>query len=881
MRTHSINFCYLIRRNKYFLIGCMIGIALSSISVPIKNCYDPSSTSTDNEEDILRIDNEQIVQKLVDWYQTVLHEKYEPIILNGTSDESFRPKQVTQFDQNGYNRNLILVRDNKLKFYRPRFHYSELNIKSRFLLCSFLNERRFPQSYENQKSFPGDLINNYINYTNDKIVNNQDLDVIYFYSEMYADNVRISSETTNLNLIDHNGNRLDRIMIEPNQSKHDAAINYLIEKNKLHDYSFVFMFTDQTLFSIKHLYELVNLVTISKNLVSFCNDKRLEQKNQSWKRMLEDIDVNESFLDCGLLISSALLIKCRLEPNCIRNQSNIYNIHPSYHMKSFHLPLDEMLTGIDLKWKLQIVNSLTIYPIPFNSETFHLINTLMEYKHLLSYKKNLFQNENEIESIKSTINDRWTMVSKQGWCTWPTGTFNLQKPHNRYEVSRWSYWNQSHVFMPNDIHVVRRLNQDELNEIANLKHYSEKWLSSESNLFIERIYRRFDAIRGLEYIIDAEHHKGTYSENIRLQLMKPLNPIELVADVAYVTENLRLTLILPVRGRMEVPLAIKFLNEYANLCLRRNNHQTILVIVLIYTHNSNKEDSSQMLLEDESKEFSRLKKVSLYIQSKYSTNSVNIAFMDLHPPKSSSFDHHNKRRNGRLLRYPSEMVYLDLIARSLRASSNEPFLMLHCRTNMLFSIDFLNRVRLNTIAKRQIFLPIPFVEYHLRSSESNSHFREILRNGISNNNVTASIVNLTNRSNNRNFDVRKENGFFDESNFEVVSFYLSDYLLARKFSEAEIPFVRNRQTIVKFQDAYYNSNLDLNHMFALYKKSSPTIGLMRAVEPELRLFHSTTLDDCQYFESNIMSFNNCKRRQHYGIGQKQKLALIVMEYLNM
>ncbi|KAJ6225662.1 hypothetical protein RDWZM_004207 [Blomia tropicalis] len=630
----------------------MIGIALSSISVPIKNCYDPSSTSTDIEEDILRIDNKQIVQKLVDWYQTVLHKKYEPIILNGTSDESFRPKQVTQFDQNGYNRNLILVRDNKLKFYRPRFHYSELNIKSRFLLCSFLNERRFPQSYENQKSFPGDLINNYINYTNDKIVNNQDLDVIYFYSEMYADNVRISSETTNLNLIDHN-------------------------------------------------------------------------------------------------------------------------------------------------------------------------------------------------------------------------------------VSRWSYWNQSHVFMPNDIHVVRRLNQDELNEIANLKHYSEKWLSSESNLFIERIYRRFDAIRGLEYIIDAEHRKGTYSENIRLQLMKPLNPIELVADVAYVTENLRLTLILPVRGRMEVPLAIKFLNEYANLCLRRNNHQTILVIVLIYTHNSNKEDSSQKLLEDERKEFSRLKKVSLYIQSKYSTNSVNIAFMDLHPPKSSSFDHHNKRPLRRLLRYPSEMVYLDLIARSLRASSNEPFLMLHCRTNMLFSIDFLNRVRLNTIAKRQIFLPIPFVEYHLRSSESNSHFREILRNGISNNNVTASIVNLTNRSNNRNFDVRKENGFFDESNFEVVSFYLSDYLLARKFSEAEIPFVRNRQTIVKYQDAYYNSNLDLNHMFALYKKSSPTIGLMRAVEPELRLFHSTTLDDCQYFESNIMSFNNCKRRQHYGIGQKQKLALIVMEYLNL
>ena len=69
MRTHSINFFYLIRLNKYFLILFIIIIALSSISVPIKNYYDPSSTSTHNKKDILRIDNEQIVQKLVDWYQ--------------------------------------------------------------------------------------------------------------------------------------------------------------------------------------------------------------------------------------------------------------------------------------------------------------------------------------------------------------------------------------------------------------------------------------------------------------------------------------------------------------------------------------------------------------------------------------------------------------------------------------------------------------------------------------------------------------------------------------------------------------------------------------------------------------------------------------------
>lgn len=78
-------------------------------------------------------------------------------------------------------------------------------------------------------------------------------------------------------------------------------------------------------------------------------------------------------------------------------------------------------------------------------------------------------------------------------------------------------------------------------------------------------YRRFDPMRGMEYLLDVDTRDRTSSERTsrRVQLLRPLSYVEFV-PMPYVTETSRVNLVLPVTSS-EKDGVISFLDSYAQV----------------------------------------------------------------------------------------------------------------------------------------------------------------------------------------------------------------------------------------------------------------------------------------------------------------------------
>jgi hypothetical protein len=385
--------------------------------------------------------------------------------------------------------------------------------------------------------------------------------------------------------------------------------------------------------------------------------------------------------------------------------------------------------------------------------------------------------------------------------------------------------------MPNDFDVAKPLNSNEKLEITQIKNESIEWLRrkyknliNDEKMSIINFYKKFDAIRGLEYIVDFRLR--AFPDIKRLQLIKPLNKIELISGVPYVTENVRIVLILVIRSEEEIESASEFLSQYTTVCLKKSNHQTVLILILINQLNTDRD------------QYITIKALASQLQNKYKNSGSKIAWIPVNSAKDK--------------KVPTDLALFDLLSRKLSISFSDS-LILNCRANMIISSDFLNRVRLNTIQNNQVFFPIPFVEYRLRSQ----------------------VKPL------KNFDVRKDNGYFDSTNYNHGSFYLSDYLKARKLTQDLLPIVKNERFLER--SIYYDSEMDLFHLFIKYNsvmktnEKPKTIFIMRAIEPELKLKHESFTYDCFYYESNKFAIENCHKRNLIGLGSKRQLAALIID----
>ena len=264
--------------------------------------------------------------------------------------------------------------------------------------------------------------------------------------------------------------------------------------------------------------------------------------------------------------------------------------------------------------------------------------------------------------------------------SWPIGVQDPVKPRSRFDVMRWDYFTEEHIYLEDDFTNVSPLVGADKEDIDQIIAFAVAKLNENygdgrfAKLRLLNGYRRFDHARGMEYILDialADTTNGQLEVHKRVNLMRPLSRVEIV-PMPYVTENTRVTIVLPVTMG-ERDTVVSFFDSYARNCLDTGDN-TYLYIVFIYDA---AEDAAENNAETDA--FGVLKSMVNYYENKYS-NGAKLSYASLHP------------------NFASQFTILDKVAAKMPANT----LTLLGSVDVELNAEFLNRVRMNTIEGWQV-----------------------------------------------------------------------------------------------------------------------------------------------------------------------------------
>lgn len=169
--------------------------------------------------------------------------------------------------------------------------------------------------------------------------------------------------------------------------------------------------------------------------------------------------------------------------------------------------------------------------------------------------------------------------------SWPIGNQPGNKATGRFDILRWTYFNETHTFFNTDFSSVQELKTDAKFDIDRIINFTASSViaSYDEKLKFKRLlngYQKFDASRGMDYILDLEFiDTNTDKELIkRVEVCKPLGKVEIL-PVPYVTENTRINIILTV-DLLNKQAALNFLEQYALDCMEKK-YKTFLMVVSI------------------------------------------------------------------------------------------------------------------------------------------------------------------------------------------------------------------------------------------------------------------------------------------------------------
>lgn len=397
----------------------------------------------------------------------------------------------------------------------------------------------------------------------------------------------------------------------------------------------------------------------------------------------------------------------------------------SYRLEDFDY--DDDIDG--LRMDASFNESLIFFPMP---------DDISHYKlHRYFCYVDLNETRQGIEAAKKDIlHTSKFALGGTGSLVWPLGVPEPYKPINRYSVIQWTYFTDTHLYLDNELTNIQpvlgadKLDIEDIKQTA-MENLAQKYHGKYSLRRLINGYRRFDPIRGMEYILDLLLVDDDDKTEIfkRVHLIRPLGKVELV-PMPYVTENMMVNIILPLHPE-NAGLFDLYLASYARVCLE-GGEDIRLIVALLYPA-----DDFQSSVRDP---FSRPKTLINDFSKKYATKG--------------------KLTWKVIKNYVSDINVMDLMLAEFQTDA----LVLMNTVNMEFANEltgqYLNRVRMNTIKGKQVFFPMGFWQYK--------------PNLIYNKKPYPSSVELGQRL-----------GLFSTNSFEHCSFYTSDYRTARKILTPE------------------------------------------------------------------------------------------------
>lgn len=605
------------------------------------------------------------------------------------------------------------------------------------------------------------------------------------------------------------------------------TMKYIID-NYLENYDYYFLIKDISYVNAKKLMEFVKKISVSQNV---------------YAGVPGDIE-NYCSLDSGILLSNSVIqeLKSNLDW-CVKNaysDSDDINfgrcivhsasIHCSPRVQGQKFLFTRLKPTFffernfaDLTENKDFLNSLVIYPV---------------YDHLLIYKMNTYfaamksiEIQEEISSNRKAILETAHLGPHQERnVSWPIGNQPGNKALGRFDILRWTYFNESHTFFDTDFTSVQELKTDAkldvdrvINVAANniLTNYGQR-------LKFKKLlngYKRFDASRGMDYILDlAFTEKATGKElRKRIEICKPLGKVEIL-PVPYVTENTRVNVILTVDlfKRQE---AFDFLEQYAQDCMEKK-YKTFLMIVFLYNFNSPSKGKADAFYD--------IKQYALVLAEKYKKNQSKISWLSVRLPINiSSIE----------LEPLVKIAVTDLCVRKFSPES----LILFVETGIRLRLDYLNRVRMNTISQYQVFCPIPFFEFH----PDIGHMNDVKHVDT---------------------DINRNHGRYDERNYNNIAFYAKDYNAMRRTVETSIPIAHSDKDIPSLLKL--SQNIPVTSLFEMFVSFS-NVHILHAIEPALKIKYKNI--NCSSTCNNDV-YEACVKSKSLNLGRHSQLARLVLDY---
>ncbi|KAG7201076.1 hypothetical protein KM043_017619 [Ampulex compressa] len=573
------------------------------------------------------------------------------------------------------------------------------------------------------------------------------------------------------------------------------AIKYIID-NYLDSYDFYFLIKDVSFVNARALVDLVRSISVSQDVHAGVKMKVSQYCS----------------LDSGILLSNSIVqgLKTNLDwcvgnafsdlddinfGRCILHASSLPCSDTVQGYRFSYLHLQPMFTLQKDFHNMALTSSdpLVVFPI-YDHTLFYEINAYFAASRAAMVHKNILK---ERESILNSVH----LVSEQRHgVSWPVGNKFGNKASGRFDVLRWIYFNRTHTFFETDLSGIQALRSD-------IKADVEYVIS----LAVAKVLA--DDMRGKE-------------ERRRIEVCKPLGAVEIL-PVPYVTENTRINLVLIIDAGKRAE-AVEFLKRYAEDCMEKR-FKTFLMLVLLYNTDSpskGKEDS-----------FYKIKKQALMLTARYKKIQSKVTWLSIRLPANiTSVD----------LEPTLKIAVTDLCARKFSPHSLLHFLETRTRLRM----EYLNRVRMNTINQYQIYSPIPFVEFH------------------------PDII-YTNIVHNEELDVSRNYGRYDEQNYNNIAFYVRDYITMRRTVEASLPMAHTDKDIPSLLTL--SQALPLRSVLEMFLSFSE-LHVLRAAEPALKIRYK--LQQCSK-ECNKEIYEACIKSKSVHLGRRGQLAKLLLEYRAM
>jgi len=598
---------------------------------------------------------------------------------------------------------------------RPRYFSSELNVKQDRLFVGVLTVQ---ENIDNLATA--------FNKTTAHLVNK-----IKFF--IHADNVK-----TNFKLKNIVG------FTDTRENYRPFHVLKYIADNYLEDYDFFYIIEDAAYVNAKLLMEQLNHISMSF-------DVYLGTK---------EADREEGFCDmkAGIIFSSSVIkkIKSKLDlcvrnadgthhsvniGRCVQQATEIKECQESFQgvsIKSYQLTNQKIYRDLHLlKEDSEFNNAASVFPINLADDMF-ILHIYFSKLHLETVKNKIANLEQEAQGIgNGKISNNILEVK------WPLGVANSMKPQHRHDIIVWTHLNLTHSFMDENGVNVKPLSKIDATDIRKIldgilldvrKKYPDLVF-----IDMESAYRRFDHVRGMEYKIyltfkNADDEIVTKS----YEVVKPISLIQIIPS-PYVTESTRISMIVPTFTH-RIDDTINFIAKYEEICMQNKDSTTLMLVLLYNSNDSNKAESDV---------FYRLKNVAISTSKRIKGDDSRIAWVSIRLPPE--FDYTYREQDELLNSIYGNQEVLSLVATdlALRKIGLESLVLVF--SNLVnFKNDFLNRVRMNTIQGFQIFSPVGFMQYPCKKT---------------------SFCNVC-----ESCDVAQSTGYFDQKNFDIISFYSRDYV---------------------------------------------------------------------------------------------------------